>query len=71
MPLYAAGLWLAVNIAAGRVEAARREVAEVGGRKPEVDDVGTGHGGSLDERGDERLRRGARVAPDEHPLRRR
>ena len=50
-----------------RIEAPRREVAEVGGREPEVDDVGAGQGRALDERGDQRLRRRPRVAADEHP----
>ena len=39
MPLYWAGLWEAVNIAAGRVELAGGEVDEVGRGQAEVDDV--------------------------------
>ena len=51
-----------------RVEAPRREVDEVGGGEAEVDDVGAGQTGAVDERVDERLRRRAGVAADEHAV---
>ena len=42
MPLYCAGLWLAVNIAPGASRRPDGEVDEVGRGEPEVDDVGAG-----------------------------
>ena len=42
MPLYWAGLWEAVNIAAGASSRPDGEVHEVGRGQPEVDDVGPG-----------------------------
>ena len=50
-----------------RVEGARGEVAEVGGREPEVDDVGAGDGRALDEGGGQRFRRRACVAARRGP----
>ena len=68
MPLYCAGLWLAVNIAPGRVELAGREVDDVGGAQADVGHVGAGQGRALDERGGERDRRRPHVVADDHLL---
>ena len=53
MPLYSAGLWLAVNIAAGRLEAAGGVVDEVGRGQAEVDDVEALRRDAVGERGGE------------------
>ena len=46
MPLYCAGLWLAVNIAPGTAEVAGGEVELVGGGQPDQSHVGAGLGGA-------------------------
>ena len=66
MPLYAAGLWLAVNIAPGQAEVAGGEVELVGRGEPDHDDVGAGLGGALRERRRQRRRRRPHVVAHDH-----
>ena len=69
MPLYCAGLWLAVNIAPGASSLPGREVDEVGRAQPDVGDVGARERRALDERGGERHRRRPHVVADDQLLR--
>ena len=68
MPLYCAGLWLAVNIAPGASSVPGREVDDVGRAQPDVGHVGARERRALDERGGERLRRRPHVVADDHLL---
>ena len=69
IPLYCAGLWLAVNIAPGASSVPGREVDDVGGAQPDVGDVGPGQRRALDERRRERSGRRPHVAAHDDVLR--
>ena len=64
MPLYCAGLWLAVNIAPGVAEVAGGEVELVGRGQPDHHHVGARLGGARGERAGEARRAGPHVVAD-------